>query len=463
MVNFALLGGIGQGLQQGVKSFQQQQKTGLLAQQTLQKSKTTAAASAAATFKQKQDTEKLALQKEKFMFTKASSIVKNGLDQYTKFLSTGQVENANTVLDNLSQREELKEFPGLISTFPILKEAGVENVTLFTKAVSRMDAAIKNPEEVGELAEAIKDLTTASRNIGALENMSSILKRANNVIGFRDKEVDENINKQNRAKTDATNIQNLEIVNKDLENQREAKRILEGQGKNTTNNDNNIARLERRKTQLEGLTAGTRTDISQAATAQATAKLTTEQAEAGKSVLPPTAFEQRKTIAREGVPKPPSAAERKDIAESRASVDALDNLRSLFDEDFVGPLDAIVGTVKNFFGAATKKRAKFIAASAALKNRVIKEITGAQMSESEAKRILKQVPTVDNSAPKWAANWEETRKNLIFLERRKLEILGQSGLKVPGKAQEDVTFEQGGTSQTGDPVADAFLKKIRRK
>ena len=135
--------------------------------------------------------------------------------------------------------------------------------------------------------------------------------------------------------------------------------------------------------------------------------------------------------------KPASASERTAIASGRASIDSLNNIKDLYDKAFVGPLAGRVGKVKDIFGMNVQKQSEFYAATAAFKNQVIKEITGAQMSEVEARRIMKQVPDVDDPPTVWAAKWSQSKKNLEILQRRRLEVLKQSNLKVPQSEKPD--------------------------
>ena len=86
-----------------------------------------------------------------------------------------------------------------------------------------------------------------------------------------------------------------------------------------------------------------------------------------------------------------------------------------------------------------------MAATSAFKNAIIKEITGAQMSEVEAKRIMKQVPDITDPATRWNAKWQQSKKNLEFLQKRRLQILEQSGIRVPGEQTiriEEMTDEE---------------------
>ncbi len=129
-----------------------------------------------------------------------------------------------------------------------------------------------------------------------------------------------------------------------------------------------------------------------------------------------------------------SPTERTSIAETRASIDALNNIKELYDSaktrtgPVVGRLDPVLG----LFGLTTNEQEDFMAATSAFRNQMIKEITGAQMSEPEAKRILKQVPQETDPSARWEAKWRQSKKNLEMLQKRRLEILQQSGLQVPG-------------------------------
>ena len=126
-----------------------------------------------------------------------------------------------------------------------------------------------------------------------------------------------------------------------------------------------------------------------------------------------------------------AASEREKLATGAATLSALDNLKSLFDKSYVGPIAGRVGQVKDIFGGNEIKQSEFNAATAALKNQTIKEITGAQMSEVEAKRIMKQVPDVTNPPKVWMARWTQTKKNLAMLRKKRIEIMEASGIRVP--------------------------------
>ncbi len=153
-----------------------------------------------------------------------------------------------------------------------------------------------------------------------------------------------------------------------------------------------------------------------------------------------------------GLGKPASASERTAIAETRASIDALDNLKTLFDspQTKTGPIVGRISPTAGLIGRTTQEQEDFMAATSTFKNSVIKDITGAQMSEPEAKRIMKQIPDITDPPARWNAKWRQTQKNLKAIQRRRAEVLKQSGLRAPG--------ESGATNVniTVDDIANKF-------
>ena len=146
---------------------------------------------------------------------------------------------------------------------------------------------------------------------------------------------------------------------------------------------------------------------------------------------------------------PASAAERTAIASGRASMDSLDNLKALFDNvnTKTGPIAGRVSPTAGLLGWTKDEQEALMAATSAFKNKVIKEITGAQMSEVEAKRIMKQIPDITDPPARWKAKWDETKKNLEAIQKRQEEVLRQSGMRVP-------EGDKGGTATKGVPLGD---------
>lgn len=126
----------------------------------------------------------------------------------------------------------------------------------------------------------------------------------------------------------------------------------------------------------------------------------------------------------------PSPKEREQMAQDLGAMDALDHLNGLYSRDFVGPVRGRAGEMMETFGGITEEEARFRASNATLKNNVIRLITGAQMSEPEAKRIMGQIPEPNNPPEVWEARLKETRSNIKNMAKKYRETLSQSGIDV---------------------------------
>ncbi len=128
-----------------------------------------------------------------------------------------------------------------------------------------------------------------------------------------------------------------------------------------------------------------------------------------------------------------TGAERTAIAETEASLSILDNLETLFNNPNTrtGPLAGRIDPVKGLVGFTSEEQENFMAATSAFTNQVIKAITGAQMSEVEAKRIRKQIPEITDPPARWRAKLKQTRRNLRELQRKRSEVLTRSGIVSP--------------------------------
>lgn len=121
--------------------------------------------------------------------------------------------------------------------------------------------------------------------------------------------------------------------------------------------------------------------------------------------------------------RPPAGMADK-IASGEASLHQLTRLREMFNPDWVGPA---AGRYENVKLAVVGEQgqaglAKFAAQVDTLKNQVIKDITGAQMSEPEAARILRQVPDLNNPPDVFMARLELTEENRKFLLDKQKEL-----------------------------------------
>lgn len=121
--------------------------------------------------------------------------------------------------------------------------------------------------------------------------------------------------------------------------------------------------------------------------------------------------------------KGPPGTTGQDSIRNDAALDQLDRLIAMFNggaKDLVGPLEGRARAIgQNVPGVPVNEAfADFKAATDAFKNGVIKAITGAQMSEPEAKRIVGQIPLETDKPMVWMAKALQSQKNLQDLEKR---------------------------------------------
>ena len=129
-----------------------------------------------------------------------------------------------------------------------------------------------------------------------------------------------------------------------------------------------------------------------------------------------------------------------------------ENLDKLVEERWLGPVlgratEAGVGLPGV---PVSEELAEFYADTATLKNATVKAITGAQMSEPEAERIMKQIPTFADKPVVWRKKLEQTVKNLRMM-RSRIVTLASGDVTDPSLATDDPLGILGGGSGA-DPL-----------
>jgi hypothetical protein len=141
---------------------------------------------------------------------------------------------------------------------------------------------------------------------------------------------------------------------------------------------------------------------------------------------PVTIYVPRSEATGQSFARPLPAAERLKAKEADAALSQIEQLGNLYDDKFVGPISARAYSAKtmvpegllNAVGAPLDPlRSEFKAQSAAIKNQMIKLITGAQMSNEEAGRILASVPDDTLNPTEWKARYASTRHNAQILHQ----------------------------------------------
>jgi hypothetical protein len=154
----------------------------------------------------------------------------------------------------------------------------------------------------------------------------------------------------------------------------------------------------------------------------------------------------------------PSAGALDKIAAGEASLKQLDDLKQMFNPDWVGPLK---GRFENMQLAIVGERgekglAQFQSAISTLQNQVIKDITGAQLSEPEAKRILSQLPDMKLPPDVFMARLLQTEENRAYLLwRQEARSYGRQGQDTFEDYKIWRTQRQKMVQSGGDPAAAA--------
>lgn len=114
------------------------------------------------------------------------------------------------------------------------------------------------------------------------------------------------------------------------------------------------------------------------------------------------------------------------VAGSEAALDILTNLRKQFRSDYVGPASGRVNLLmQKIPGLSTDPDfARFGADTSTLRNAVVKAITGAQMSEPEAKRIMGQIPVETDKPEVWQAKADATEVNIRNMVNKIAQLTG---------------------------------------
>ncbi len=149
---------------------------------------------------------------------------------------------------------------------------------------------------------------------------------------------------------------------------------------------------------------------------------------------------EQKNVAYNGAIYPklenPPATFTSSLAELGNAQQLLTNITKSFDPKYVGPVAARAGKMTQYAESLTEpQKVEFY------KNSIIKAITGAQMSEVEAKRIIQQIPN-ENSSP--TAFLAGIKRSYLMTDRKLNEMqkaISRSGGVVRGKNENPISEE----------------------
>jgi hypothetical protein len=137
-------------------------------------------------------------------------------------------------------------------------------------------------------------------------------------------------------------------------------------------------------------------------------------------------------------------AQRQALADNNAGIELLNTIEQTYKPEYTGFVQGRVGQLatkvvgEGGLLGGSEGSAKFYADITTLKNQVIKAITGAQMSEPEARRIMDQLPIAGISDDAFKARMASSKANMDRITKMIWEV--GSGLRPPNP--DAVTEEQ---------------------
>jgi len=134
----------------------------------------------------------------------------------------------------------------------------------------------------------------------------------------------------------------------------------------------------------------------------------------------------------------------------RLSKTILADMSESFKSTFVGPLAGRFNTVKDMVGASDPKVAAFIGQVRSYQNALIKAITGAQMGEKEATRIMGQMPKFSDNPKAFIAKLQTAARLADQSMASHLKALEAGGYAFREDALDDVQAEKLVKDKFGD-------------
>jgi hypothetical protein len=161
------------------------------------------------------------------------------------------------------------------------------------------------------------------------------------------------------------------------------------------------------------------------------------------------------------------------LAELDYSGEVLTALAESFNPEYVGPIAARAGKLSAYIGALTdEQRVEFYGNYAEYKNSIIKAITGAQMSEQEAHRIIQQIPNENASPQAFIAGVKRSYRMSQQRIRAKVRSLEKSGYASRDKREPAISEERlnqmfdqrlGKSAEAADSAIDRQLAAAQKE
>lgn len=153
----------------------------------------------------------------------------------------------------------------------------------------------------------------------------------------------------------------------------------------------------------------------------------------------------------------PGEGEIKVLSEGDALKGHLQDLDKLYSKDYVGPIAGRIGYAVGATVGNEPARADFVAQANLYKNRLIKFITGAQMSEVETKRLINEIPDPLDPPSTFEAKRKISEKNIDYVTKAYQQNMRQGGIRQIGGNPVSPNAPAGGTITVTGPNDPAYL------
>lgn len=147
----------------------------------------------------------------------------------------------------------------------------------------------------------------------------------------------------------------------------------------------------------------------------------------------------------------------KALGDFRQSKTMLVNIAESFKSTFVGPLAGRFTRIKDMVGSSNPAVARFVADLRSYQNQLIKAITGAQMGEPEAKRILSQMPQFNDNPKAFIAKLQVAARFADTSMANHLKALKAGGFAI----RENIIDDQQAEKLVKEQFGALFPESIR--
>lgn len=127
------------------------------------------------------------------------------------------------------------------------------------------------------------------------------------------------------------------------------------------------------------------------------------EANVGTGIVQPSPEEQKRGATEKMLGLQPSAQMQQALVDGFSTLRRLERIKSEYNPNYVGPIQAPIGTALGKTGLIAPKHARFRIEVTNLQNLMVKFLTGAQLSQQEAERIIKGLPSLNMSDPEFKA------------------------------------------------------------